>query len=184
MKELGEKNQTEKTKTILVVDDKETVRLMLSKTLQSEGYSVVSAGDAESGWKEYKRVKPDLVLTDLKLPGMDGIDLLTRVRQEDSTTPVIIMTAYGTIETEVEALKLGADYFLCKPFDCEILCALFEKFLSGNLKVRRERVLASILDEENKRLKDRIKRLNRQQKGGALYSTTDKYRSIFGCRCS
>lgn len=91
--------------TILVVEDKESMAAMLKETLESEGYKVVSAGDGLEGINYLKEGKIDLVLTDLKLPHKDGIEVLTVSKEENQLRPVIIMTAYGSVETAVEAMK-------------------------------------------------------------------------------
>ncbi len=113
--------------TILVVEDKESMAAMLKETLESEGYKVVSAGDGLEGINYLKEGKIDLVLTDLKLPHKDGIDILTASKEENQLRPVIIMTAYGSVETAVEAMKRGAVDFIAKPFDTDHLLMLIKR---------------------------------------------------------
>ena len=113
--------------TILVVEDKESMAAMLKETLESEGYKVVSAGDGLEGINYLKEGKIDLVLTDLKLPQKDGIDVLTASKEENQLRPVIIMTAYGSVETAVEAMKRGAVDFIAKPFDTDHLLMLIKR---------------------------------------------------------
>ena len=113
--------------TILVVEDKESMAAMLKETLESEGYKVVSAGDGLEGINYLKEGKIDLVLTDLKLPHKDGIDVLTASKEENQLRPVIIMTAYGSVETAVEAMKSGAVDFIAKPFDTDHLLMLIKR---------------------------------------------------------
>ncbi|MFA6055893.1 MAG: sigma-54 dependent transcriptional regulator [Thermodesulfovibrionales bacterium] len=113
--------------TILVVEDKESMAAMLKETLESEGYKVVSAGDGIEGINYLKEGKIDLVLTDLKLPHKDGIDVLTASKEENQLRPVIIMTAYGSVETAVEAMKRGAVDFIAKPFDTDHLLMLIKR---------------------------------------------------------
>ena len=113
--------------TILVVEDKESMAAMLKETLESEGYKVVSAGDGLEGINYLKEGKIDLVLTDLKLPHKDGIDVLTASKEENQLRPVIIMTAYGSVETAVEAMKRGAVDFIAKPFDTDHLLMLIKR---------------------------------------------------------
>ena len=113
--------------TILVVEDKESMAAMLKETLESEGYQVVSAGDGLEGINYLKEGKIDLVLTDLKLPQKDGIEVLTASKEENQLRPVIIMTAYGSVETAVEAMKRGAVDFIAKPFDTDHLLMLIKR---------------------------------------------------------
>ena len=122
MRKASDNSQEEKKKTILVVDDEslmvETLRLLLQKA----GYRVVEAADAQSGWREYVKAKPDLVLTDLAMPGQKGrwpagIELLQRIRKEDVSTPVVIITGWASLVSAVEAIKLGADDYISKPFE-------------------------------------------------------------------
>jgi DNA-binding NtrC family response regulator len=113
--------------TILVVEDKESMAAMLKETLESEGYKVISAGDGLEGINYLKDGKIDLVLTDLKLPQKDGIEVLTASKEENQLRPVIIMTAYGSVETAVEAMKRGAVDFIAKPFDTDHLLMLIKR---------------------------------------------------------
>jgi DNA-binding NtrC family response regulator len=113
--------------TILVVEDKESMAAMLKETLEAEGYKVVSAGDGIEGINYLKEGKIDLVLTDLKVPQKDGIEVLTASKEENQLRPVIIMTAYGSVETAVEAMKRGAVDFIAKPFDTDHLLMLIKR---------------------------------------------------------
>jgi putative PEP-CTERM system response regulator len=115
--------------SILVVDDKDTVRQMLSKTLQSEGYEVDMAADGATALEKAKEKQYDLVLTDLKLPEKDGLEVLSTMKDLDPDVAVIVMTAYGTIESAVQAMKMGAFDFLTKPFDTDHLNMLIKRAL-------------------------------------------------------
>ena len=114
-------------KRILIVEDEEKLRRVLELQLTSCGFDVDKAGAAEEGLKLADRA--DLILTDLRLPGIDGLGLLSRIRLQDAHTPVIVMTAYGTVETAVEAMKAGANDFLLKPFSLDHLMAVVAKAL-------------------------------------------------------
>jgi DNA-binding NtrC family response regulator len=113
--------------TILVVEDKESMAAMLKETLESEGYQVLSAKDGLEGIKCLKESKIDLVLTDLKLPGKEGIEVLRVSKEDNQLRPVIIMTAFGSIETAVDAMKKGAFDFITKPFDTDYLLMLIRR---------------------------------------------------------
>jgi DNA-binding NtrC family response regulator len=115
--------------TILVVEDKESMAAMLKETLEAEGYKVIPARDAAKGIKYLKDCKIDLVLTDLKLPDKNGIDVLKASKEENHLTPVIVMTAFGSVEAAVSAMKEGAFDFITKPFDTDHLIILMKRAL-------------------------------------------------------
>jgi DNA-binding NtrC family response regulator len=115
--------------TILIIEDKDSMRDMLKQTLEAEGYQVIPAKDGSEGIKKLSDEQIGLVLTDLKLPKKDGFDVLRAVKQETPLLPVIVMTAFGTIETAVRAVKEGAYDFLTKPFDTDHLLVLIKRAL-------------------------------------------------------
>ncbi len=109
---------------ILVVEDRDTLRRLVERALVQEGYEVTTAASAEEAEQLLESSHFDLVLTDLKLPGADGLALLAKVRAQGLATPVVVLTAYGTVETAVEAMKLGAADFLEKPVEIDDLIDL------------------------------------------------------------
>jgi DNA-binding NtrC family response regulator len=132
-------------KRILVVEDEEKLRRVLELQLSSSGFDVDKAASAEDGLKIVDRA--DLVLTDFKLPRMDGLQFLAAVRRQNASVPVIVMTAFGSVETAVEAMKSGATDFLLKPFSLDHLMQVIQKAL----EVRT-------LREENRELKAELGR--------------------------
>jgi DNA-binding NtrC family response regulator len=130
---------------ILVVEDEEKLRRVIELHLRSRDFEVEQAATAEDGLKRADRA--DLVITDLKLPGMDGMELLAQIRRQNSVTPVIVMTAFGTIEVAVEAMKAGAVDFLLKPFSLDHLTTVVSKAL----EVRA-------LRDENRQLREELGR--------------------------
>jgi two-component system response regulator FlrC len=100
---------------VLVVDDERSLRTLLTRILRDEGYEVGEAASAEAALEELERRAAHLVVTDLRLPGLDGIELLRRVRKSSPETLVIVITAFGTVASAVEAMKLGAVDYLTKP---------------------------------------------------------------------
>ena len=100
--------------TVLVVEDEEKLRRVIELQLKTAGYEVEQAGTAEGALKLTDRA--DVIITDLRLPGISGLELSQQLRGQDLRTPVIVMTAFGSIETAVEAMKSGAVDFLPKPF--------------------------------------------------------------------
>jgi DNA-binding NtrC family response regulator len=131
--------------SILVVDDKDSVRRMLADTLVSNGHQVEVARNGNSAVEKAKGNHFDLVLTDLKLPEMDGLEVLNAVKESDPETAVIVMTAYGTIETAVSAMKLGAFDFLTKPFDPDHLTVLIDRALENRRLMAENSLLRSEL---------------------------------------
>jgi DNA-binding NtrC family response regulator len=126
--------------TILVIEDKESMLDMLTQTLEAEGYQVVPARDGAEGIKKLADGSISLVLTDLKLPKKDGFEVLKAVKEENPLLPVIVMTAFGTIETAVRAVKQGAYDFLTKPFDMDHLLVLIRRALDTT-RVATENIL-------------------------------------------
>ena len=104
---------------VLIIDDEKTIRWSLGEALRNLGYDVAVAENGKSGIKSFREDQADVVILDLKLPDASGIEVLKTLRTEDGELPVIMMTAYGEVETAVEAIKNGAYDFLLKPFQLE-----------------------------------------------------------------
>jgi DNA-binding response OmpR family regulator len=113
---------------VLVVEDEANVRELVSYTLQGAGYRVRAVGDGESALDELRRTSADLVVLDIRLPGMDGWEVCRRVRQQ-SNVPILMMTALGEDESLVKGLRLGADDYLPKPFSPMVLAARVQALL-------------------------------------------------------
>ncbi len=142
-----------KNKTILLVEDDQDNLKSLEMILQDEGYRVLSAQGGLEALALLNKNSVDLVLTDLKMPLIDGMDLLKKIKKQDSKIWVLLMTAHGTIETAVEAIKHGAHDFIPKPFKKAHLLRVIEKcFEFQNLQ------------DENLRLKSLIKQINSEKK--------------------
>src|SRR5712671_3235829 len=125
---------------ILLVEDKESLRRVLRLTLEHAGYSVTEAADAREAINEIGRVPHKIVLTDLRMPNGSGLDVLRAARTADSEAPVIVMTAYGSIDEAVQAMKDGAQDFLQKPVDSNHLLLLVERALEQS-RLRTENIL-------------------------------------------
>jgi Response regulator containing CheY-like receiver, AAA-type ATPase, and DNA-binding domains len=124
---------------VLVVEDEVKLLRVIELQLQSAGYEVDKAGSAEEALRLVDRA--GLVLTDLKLPGMDGLEFLSLVRRQDAQVPVVVMTAFGTVEIAVEAMKAGATDFLPKPFSLDHLLTVIGKALEFRALRDENRVL-------------------------------------------
>ena len=107
--------------TILIVDDEKLIRWSLTERLQKEGFLTKEAQDGASALAMFEKSNIDLVLLDLKLPDTDGISILKKIQSQDASVPAIIITAYSTIDTAVEAMKVGAYDYISKPFNMEEL---------------------------------------------------------------
>ncbi len=112
---------------ILIAEDKESLRRVLAETLETEGYAVVEARDGEEAIRKISGERFDLVLTDLKLPKKDGMEVLRAAKENSPSAAVVVMTAYGTIDVAVQAMKEGAYDFLSKPIDTNYLLMLIER---------------------------------------------------------
>ncbi|MGB9745205.1 MAG: response regulator, partial [Desulfurella sp.] len=106
---------------VLIVDDDEQLRIALFSTLKHLGHECILAQNAKEALNILRKESFDLILSDLKMPKVDGIDLLKQIKQNNINTPFVIMTAFGTIETAVLAIKLGAFDFIVKPFSKETI---------------------------------------------------------------
>jgi len=128
---------------ILIIDDEESMRHMLSVILKREGYEPVSFGDARAALEELSRDDFDFILCDIRMPSMDGLEFLKALKEQEARHTVIMMSAYGTIDTAIECMKLGAYDYVSKPFKAD------EIILTVRKAEERER-----LKKENTRLKE------------------------------
>jgi len=113
---------------VMVVDDQVGIRALLAEVIKQEGYQVSLAGNAHEALAKFKEGPPDLLLLDVKLPGMSGLELLGKIREDHPYLPVVLMTAYGEREVEEEAKRLGVGAFLTKPFDIDHLREILNRF--------------------------------------------------------
>lgn len=104
------------TKKILIVDDEKNIRMTLKHSLKSENYEIDMAVNGEEALEKIKGEKFDIVLLDIKMPGLTGMEVLKKIRENGNKVNIIMMTAYGSVEKAVEAMKLGAIDFVSKPF--------------------------------------------------------------------
>lgn len=114
---------------ILIVDDQYGIRILLTVVLQKEGYTTFQAANGFQAIDITKEQAPDLVLLDMKIPGMDGIEILKRLKQHDETIKVIIMTAYGELDMIQEAKDLGALTHFAKPFDIDEIRKVVREYI-------------------------------------------------------
>ena len=122
-------------RTILVIDDERNMRWVLERALAKAGYDVVTAERGEQAIQRFARHAVDLVLLDLKMPGMDGMTVLRELRRRDTTVPILLLTAYASVPTAVEALQIGASDYLRKPFDLETVLATINRHIADTSDV-------------------------------------------------
>ncbi len=130
---------------ILVIDDEVNAATALESLLRDDGYEVEKAHEGRGGLLLLDRMQPDVVLSDVRMPGMDGVELLAKIKTLRPETMVVLMTAYGTVKTAVKAMKLGAEDFLSKPIDVEELEVVLQK------TIEKKRLL-----EETHMLRERL----------------------------
>ena len=131
--------------TILIVDDEKNYLTILSAVLEEEGFEVLTALGGQEALEIYKTSDLDLVVTDMKMPEMDGIELLENIKQLDPDLPVMMMTAHGTVDKAVEAMQKGAYTYILKPFDNERLTIYVNKAIAVYQVIK-----------ENRRLRDEV----------------------------
>jgi two-component system response regulator AtoC len=153
-------------KRLLVIDDEENMRHMLSTVLGKAGYIVETAANGHEGLKMTESAAYDFILCDIKMPNMSGMDFLKASRNKIGCTTVIMMSAYGTIDTAIEAMKLGAYDYISKPFKTD------EVYLT--LKKAEER---ESLRQENRLLKERIKKIESNYHFGNLVAKSEAMQS-------
>ena len=119
-------------KHLCILDDDKSIRWVLEKAFQKENFKVSSFEDAESILKNFEKIKPDIILSDVRMPGISGIDLVERLKREYPHIPIIIMTAFSDLETTVSSLQKGAYEYLTKPFDIDNVISIVKNACENN----------------------------------------------------
>ena len=149
--------------TLLIADDEKNILSGLRLAFEDEGYTVITASDGNEAWAKLQKSIVDLVITDLRMPGMDGYELLRRISSSYPTLPVIVLTGHGTIETAVETMRDGAIDFFTKPVDIDKL-----------LLVVRKSITASDLREQNRKLSQELARLRKENVSAKIIGRSEK----------
>jgi DNA-binding NtrC family response regulator len=134
--------------TILIIEDEAKMRRLLELNLGEDGFKTLSAGDAETGLKLVDSEPVHLVLTDLKLPGMSGLEFLNSAKRQNPALPIVVMTAFGSVETAVEAMKAGASDYVLKPFSLAEIRMVVHKELDNSRLREENRSLREALGEK------------------------------------
>ncbi|MEW6137015.1 MAG: sigma-54 dependent transcriptional regulator [Thermodesulfobacteriota bacterium] len=160
--------------TILIIDDDPQLRNSFEKLLIGEGHTVWTASTGEGGLEKVRSSLPDLVITDVKLPGMNGLQTFEAIHRIAPKLPVIVMTAYGTTDTAIEATKLGAFDYVLKPFEIPEMLALIEKALkAGRLMHSRVRLHTEAEEGEAEIILGRSKAMQEVFKAVGRVASTD-----------
>lgn len=117
----------ERMPRVLVIDDDEVFRQSLCRALARRGWEACAAENGEAALSVAAKAIPDLILVDLRMPGMDGLDVVERLRGLNAGMKIMVLTGYGSIPTTISAIKRGADYYLIKPADADQILAAYEK---------------------------------------------------------
>lgn len=157
--------------TILIVDDEKNYLVVLSAFLSEEGYETLTADSGSRALEIVETTDLDLVVTDMKMPTMDGIELLKRIKEKVPDLPVVMMTAYGTVEKAVEAMQLGAFNFILKPFQNETLKQIIHKAVSTYRVLKENRRLVEALE-------DRYRFDNIIGKSGSMQAVFDMIKKV------
>jgi len=153
--------------TILVIDDDENILNLIEWHLTRRGYDVITAYDGEQALSLIERIPVDLVITDLKMPKIDGMEVLRRVKEKDPNIEVVILTAHGTMESVIEALRDGGAFdYLQKPLEnIKQLSFVTQKALERKkLRIENQRLIET-LKESNRRLQEKLNRVTRDLQG-------------------
>jgi len=145
-----ERHKMPKEDCILIIDDEEGMRDSCCQALSKEGYFLETAGDGDTGWQKIREKGPDIVLVDLKIPGISGMELLEKTREYDPSIISVVITGYASIESAVEAMRRNAYDFLPKPFTPEQLRIIVKR----GLERRRLSIEAMRLRREKKKMRE------------------------------
>lgn len=138
----------EEKKMILVVEDEKPLRIALCNMLQDEGFCILEAEDGKIALELMRDNRPNLIITDLKMPKVDGMKLLKRIKEMDQALPVIVITAYGTSSTAIDAMKHGAYDYITKPFDLDEVLLTVKRALSHEALAMEVKALKDELSEK------------------------------------
>src|SRR3990170_8139203 len=133
---------------VLVVDDEQAMREFLTILLEKQGHRVITAADGEQTLKLVAEQPPDLVISDLRMPNVDGIGLLAGIRAQHPELPVILVTAYASSDSTIQAMRLGADDYITKPFRIGEIRLVVEKALARRLAKGQDRAPQTAILEE------------------------------------
>ncbi len=156
------------TQEVLLVDDEEGIRKVLSIALGDLGYHVVTAADGEEALRQFRKTQPPIVLTDIKMPGMDGIEVLRKIKEESPDTEVIMITGHGDMELAIQSLKYEATDFITKPINTD---ALEIALMRANEKIRLKARLREYTENLEQLVAEKTKELIQAERLAAVGQT-------------
>jgi len=139
-------------KKIMVIDDEKSIRDLLKIALTEEGYEVTESRDGKEGLEKFSQIKPDIVLTDVNMPKISGIDVSKRIKEISEDTDVIIMTGYGTEELVIEALRNGASNYIKKPINFKELFSILDSIILKKETWKRHEISKDVVVYEEKKI--------------------------------
>ncbi|BCO07777.1 hypothetical protein GF1_01530 [Desulfolithobacter dissulfuricans] len=152
--------------SILIIEDDPLIRKVIALYLQEQQYTVIQAGDGHAGLNAFRTRRPDVVLTDLCLPGLGGLDILAHIRREAPDTPVIIVSGMGTLTDAIKAIRIGAWDYITKPIDdMEVIKQAISQAMERASLIRENRRYQHHLEKE---IKKRTAQLHQAQKLEAI----------------
>jgi len=178
MLETGLKTEKEVRERILVIDDERRICESLSALLTGSGYEVATFQDSDNAAREIRSGQFDLIISDIKMPGMTGIDILRLARKVDPSALVILMTGYGSLETAVGAINEGAYDYLLKPVEFPQLELVVKRGLEKRRLGRAKSFLLTELQQKNRELQDRFHEINAMYEAGRLLGSTTKLQDL------
>lgn len=135
---MSQRKQAQPAVTILVIDDEADIGILIQELLQPEGYRILTVRDGEQGIARNRDIDPDLIILDLKMPKMGGIETLKIIRKTDPEVRVVILTGYGDIQSVREALALGVCEYVAKPFEGQTLRRVVKEALASRSAIGHE----------------------------------------------
>ncbi len=172
----GRKDST--LERVLLIDDDSSVLESVQQILTAEGYDVVAHQDSAIACREIKNGRWDVILTDLKMPGVDGLDVLRKAREEDENICVILFTGHATVETAIEALNMGASDYLIKPVSIDHLQSALKRAQERQYLESSRRNLLETLEESNRQLSNRFEEINALYDASVSLSSTSDTRAL------
>lgn len=180
---MSEKKKKGEKRTVLFVDDDKKTRFFFGDVLEECGFNVISACDVQTGFQKFKKFNPDVVITDLIMPGGSGLELLKQINEENPSIPTIILTGHGTIETALNAFKLGAYDFLEKPTSSNRILNCIEEALKSKTPgptINFYRDYISYQAKKIESLEQVNKQLYKSQSNKTVRMELDKIKAICG----
>jgi two-component system sensor histidine kinase/response regulator len=176
-------DQKEKRKTILIADDEADIRELISDFFELEGYSTIIAKDGYEAFALFEENRPDLVITDIRMPRINGFELVNKIKNKNSSVPIILISVVRDYESLRKAYQMGIDEYIGKPFKLTELLEVVKKVLNKSKQlqdIQRFKDLSDFILKENKILKEKLEQLSESKAGAMPIKEAEKYKAV--CR--